>query len=211
MNIQTSFNYHLTENKDKENFFVNTTNKIAYNIIINNFFQQNLILYGENKSGKSHLINIWMKLNNAILFDNNNFDKIINKKNNVAIDDLISISSEEEIFHIINHCKIFNLKLLVTSSVSISNYNFKLLDLKSRLNSFYSIKINSPDDEMCKIILTKLFHEKQIIIKNNEIFDFILNRINRTYNDLYIFVKKIDKLSLEKKRQLTIPLIKEIL
>ena len=211
MNIQTSFNYHLTENKDKENFFVNTTNKIAYNIIINNSFEQNLILYGENKSGKSHLINIWMKLNNAILFDNNNFDKIINKKNNVAIDDLISISSEEEIFHIINHCKIFNLKLLVTSTVSISNYNFKLLDLKSRLNSFYSIKINSPDDEMCKIILTKLFHEKQIIIKNNEIFDFILNRINRTYNDLYIFVKKIDKLSLEKKRQLTIPLIKEIL
>ena len=211
MNIQTSFNYHLTENKDKENFFVNTTNKIAYNIIINNSFEQNLILYGENKSGKSHLINIWMKLNNAIIFDNNNFDKIINKKNNVAIDDLTSISSEEEIFHIINHCKIFNLKLLVTSTVSISNYNFKLLDLKSRLNSFYSIKINSPDDEMCKIILTKLFHEKQIIIKNNEIFDFILNRINRTYNDLYIFVKKIDKLSLEKKRQLTIPLIKEIL
>ena len=211
MNIQTSFNYHLTENKDKENFFVNTTNKIAYNIIINNSFEQNLILYGENKSGKSHLINIWMKLNNAILFDNNNFDKIINNKNNVAIDDLTSISSEEEIFHIINHCKIFNLKLLVTSTVSISNYNFKLLDLKSRLNSFYSIKINSPDDEMCKIILTKLFHEKQIIIKNNEIFDFILNRINRTYNDLYIFVKKIDKLSLEKKRQLTIPLIKEIL
>ena len=211
MNIQTSFNYHLTENKDKENFFVNTTNKIAYNIIINNSFEQNLILYGENKSGKSHLLNIWTKLNNAIFFDNNNFNKIINKKNNVAIDDLTLISSEEEIFHIINHCKIFNLKLLVTSTLSISNYNFKLLDLKSRLNSFYSIKINSPDDEMCKIILTKLFHEKQIIIKNNEIFDFILNRINRTYNDLYIFVKKIDKLSLEKKRQLTIPLIKEIL
>ena len=211
MNIQTSFNYHLTENKDKENFFVNTTNKIAYNIIINNSFEQNLILYGENKSGKSHLINIWMKLNNAILFDNNNFDKIINKKNNVAIDDLISISSEEEIFHIINHCKIFNLKLLVTSTVSISNYNFKLLDLKSRLNSFYSIKINSPDDEMCKMLMIKLFSNKQIIIKNNEIFDYIFKRIDRTYSDIYYLVEKIDKLSLEKKRQLTIPLIKEII
>ena len=88
MNIQTFFNYHLTENKDKENFFVNNTNKIAYNIIINNSFEQNLILYGESKSGKSHLINVWTKLNSAILFDNNNFDKIINKKNNVAIDDL---------------------------------------------------------------------------------------------------------------------------
>ena len=79
------------------------------------------------------------------------------------------------------------------------------------MKSFYNIEIYQPNDEMCKIILTKLFYEKQIIIKNNEIFDFIFNRINRTYRDIYLFVQKIDKLSLEKKRQLTIPLIKEIL
>ena len=59
--------------------------------------------------------------------------------------------------------------------------------------------------------MTKLFYEKQIIVKNKEIFDFILNRVNRTYNDIYNLVKKLDSLSLEKKRQLTIPLIKEIL
>ena len=211
MNIQTSFNYHLTENKDKENFFVNTTNKIAYNIIINNSFAQNLILYGENKSGKSHLINIWMKLNNAILFDNNNFDKIINNKNNVAIDDLTSISSEEEIFHIINHCKSYELKILATSSIDLNNHTFIFQDLLSRLRAFYHTKINNPDEEMCKIILTKFFYEKQIIVKNKEIFDFIFKRISRTYFDIYQIVEKIDKLSLEKKRQLTIPLIKEIL
>ena len=64
---------------------------------------------------------------------------------------------------------------------------------------------------MCKIFLTKLFYEKQIIIKNKEIFDYIFLRVNRTYYDIYIIVEKLDKLSLEKKRQLTIPLIKEIL
>ena len=86
-----------------------------------------------------------------------------------------------------------------------------LPDLISRLKSFYHIKIDQPDEEMCKIFLTKLFYEKQIIIKNKEIFDYIFVRVNRTYYDIYLIVEKLDKLSLEKKRQLTIPLIKEIL
>ena len=64
---------------------------------------------------------------------------------------------------------------------------------------------------MCKMFMTKLFSEKQIIIKNKEIFDYIFNRVNRTYVDIYFLVEKLDKLSLEKKRQLTIPLIKEII
>ena len=64
---------------------------------------------------------------------------------------------------------------------------------------------------MIKIILTKLLIEKQFIIKNPEIFEFLVNRIERSYQSIYNLVDKLDKLSLEKKRQLTIPLIKEIL
>ena len=44
-----------------------------------------------------------------------------------------------------------------------------------------------------------------------EIFDYILNRANRSYDNMIKIVKELDTLSLEKKRQLTIPLIKEIL
>ena len=162
----------------------------------------------QKKSGKSHLLNIWKDNNNALVF-NNNFTEIINSFKNVAIDNILKDKSEEEIFHIINHCKTHNLKILATSSIELNNFNYILLDLFSRLRSFYHIQINKPDDEMCKILMTKYFYEKQIIIKNNDIFDFILNRVSRTYNDVYSIVKKIDKLSLEKKRQLTIPLIKK--
>ena len=59
--------------------------------------------------------------------------------------------------------------------------------------------------------MIKLFSDKQIIIKNKEIFDFIFKRLTRTHFDIYKFVEKLDRLSLEKKRQLTIPLIKEII
>jgi len=210
MTIQKYFNYQFSENNDQDNFFVNDTNKDAYNTLINKFFHQNIFLFGPKKSGKSHLVNIWKEINDAVIYEDN-FSYIINNNKNVAIDNILYKKSEEEVFHIINHCKSFNLKILATSSVELINYKFDFKDLFSRLRSFYHLKIHKPDDEIFKIIMTKLFYEKQIIIKNKEIFDFVFKRVTRTYNDLYLIVEKIDKLSLEKKKQLTIPLIKEIL
>ena len=52
---------------------------------------------------------------------------------------------------------------------------------------------------------------KQIIIKNPEILNFILRRVNRSYEKIFLLIEKIDRLSLEQKRQLTIPLIKELI
>ena len=210
MNFQQYFNYQFIEKKDENNYFVNETNRDAFDVITDNNFDQNIFLFAPNKSGKSHLINIWKEKNNALIFYKN-FSKIIKSNNNVAVDDTLLSRSEEELFHIINHCKLFNLKIFLTSSVDLNNLNFKLKDLYSRLRSFYYLKINKPDDEMCKMYMTKLFLEKQIIIKNKEIFDYLFNRVNRTYIDIYSVVEKIDNLSLEKKRQLTIPLIREIL
>ena len=210
MTVQKFFNYNLSEKKDKDNFFVNSSNRYVYNILVEKKNDQNIFLYGPKKSGKSHLLNIWKDNYNALMF-HKNFNEIISSKKNVAIDDIFNSKSEEEIFHIINHCNLFNLKILITSSIKLQDYNSTFLDLFSRLRTFFYLEINEPNDEMCKILMTKLFYEKQIIVKNKEIFDFILNRVNRTYNDIFLLVDKIDKLSLEKKRQLTIPLIKEIL
>ena len=77
--------------------------------------------------------------------------------------------------------------------------------------TFHFIKIKKPDDNLIMNLLIKLLFDKQIIINNPEIFSFILKRIRRTYEDIYLLVEKIDKLSLEKKRELTIPLIRELL
>ena len=43
------------------------------------------------------------------------------------------------------------------------------------------------------------------------IFEFLLKRVNRTYEEIYQIVEKMDTISLEKKRQLTIPLIRELI
>ena len=206
---QKSFNYKFNDNNDNEhNFFVNKTNFYAFNALINNDTKLSF-LYGPKKSGKSYLSKIWLKKNNAIEY-NNNYEVLLNLHNNILIDNLI-FYDQEKIFHIVNNCILNNSKILITSDTKINEINFEFNDLSSRLKTFSNLEINQPNDEMLLAILTKLLVERQFIIKSNEIFEYIIRRVDRTYQGINDIVKKLDILSLEKKRQLTIPLIKEIL
>ena len=205
---QKSFNYKFNSNDDEFDFFVNQTNFYAFNALINNENKYSF-LYGPKKSGKSYLSKIWLKKNNAIQY-HNNYELLLDQKNNVLIDNLI-FYDEEKIFYIVNNCILNNSKVLITSDNKINEINFEFKDLSSRLKTFSNLEINRPNDEMLFAILTKLLVERQFIIKSNEIFEYIIRRVDRTYQGINDIVKKLDILSLEKKRQLTIPLIKEIL
>ena len=206
---QKSFNYKFNDNNDNElNFFVNKTNFYAFNALINNNTKLSF-LYGPKNSGKSYLAKIWLKNNNAIEYKNN-YEALINLRDNILIDNLI-FNDQEKIFHIVNNCILNNSKILVTSDIKINSIDFKFNDLSSRLKTFSNLEINQPNDEMLLAILTKLLVDKQFIIKSNEIFEYILRRVERSYKGINEVVTKLDILSLEKKRQLTIPLIKEIL
>ena len=140
-----------------------------------------------------------------------NYKIILESKKNIFIDNFLDKINEEYLFYIINHCFNNNLKILLSTNKNLSNVKFQLDDLSSRLKSFHFIEIKEPDDELIMNLLIKLLYDKQIIINNSEIFLYILKRINRTYKSIYLLVEKINKLSLEKKRELTIPLIKELL
>ncbi len=208
MNKQKIISYTFEDDINDSNFFVNETNFHAFNKLIN---QESLFsfLYGPKKSGKSFLAHIWKNKHNANKLSNN-FEEIIKKKDNILIDDLHSFD-QEIIFHLVNYCILNNLKILITSPYKINDINFKFNDLPSRLKTFSFLEINNPDDEMLITVLTKLLLDKQFIVNSNDIFEYILRRVERSYKGIYDIVDKLDVLSLEKKRQLTIPLIKEIL
>ena len=208
---QSYFNYNLKPGLAIDDFFVSTSNKEAYNFILNKKIDnKKILLIGPNKSGKTHLGKIWQKNNNAISYENN-FEIILNYKKNIFIDDFFKNINEEQIFHLINHCSINKLTILLTSNKEVFEHNFLLKDLVSRLKTFNLLRINLPDDDLIINLIIKLLHDKQIIIKNKEIFHYILKRIERSYEEIFLLIENIDKLSLEKKRELTIPLIKKLL
>ena len=77
--------------------------------------------------------------------------------------------------------------------------------------TFTNIKNIKTNDDMLLTIITKLLINNQFIKNTNDIFKYILRRVDRSYQGINNTVDKLDILSLEKKRQLTIPLIKEII
>ena len=210
---QTYFNYKFKPNLNIDDFFIGKSNINAFNSLIKEVIKnktKTFILIGPNKSGKTHLSSIWKSKFNAISY-NNNLKDIIKIKSDVLIDDLNLRFKEEDIFHIINHCSLNNLKILITSNLELNDIRFTLTDLSSRLKTFPVIRIDLPDDEILVNLMVKLFHDKQIIIKNPEILNYIIRRVDRSYEKIFILIDKIDKLLLKKNKQLTIPLIKELI
>ncbi len=206
---QNIFNFKISPDYSLSNFYINSTNQSAYKGILDENYNY-LFLNGPNKCGKTFLGKIWTKKHDAIRYSNN-FENIISNKKNVFIDNLNNNFDEEKIFHILNHCTSYNKKILITSRYNIDTMKLSLNDLISRLKTFTFFRINQPNDDMLLNILTKLFIDKQFVITSHEIFYYIINHTNRTYEEMINIVEKLDTLSLEKKRQLTIPLIKEIL
>ena len=126
------------------------------------------------------------------------------------IDKVKHDSAEQDLFHIINLVKENNKKLLMTSRKPISEIDLNLEDLKSRLNSILEAKIKEPDDELMRLILVKIFNDKQLKINPN-VIDFLVSRLERSYESINFFIEKIDKFSLEKGKKITIPLINDLL
>ena len=90
-------------------------------------------------------------------------------------------------------------------------FNFKIIDLSSRIKTFYFIEIFKPDDYLIMNLIIKLFNDRQLNLKNHEIINYITKRIDRSFDSVYNLINKIDNYSLSQKREITIPLIKEII
>jgi chromosomal replication initiation ATPase DnaA len=82
--------------------------------------------------------------------------------------------------------------------------------LISRVNSSLTIGINLPSDDLISVILTKNFSDKQIIVEKKHI-DYIIKRIDRSYEKISQFILTLDKYSLKKGSPFSLKLIKEVL
>ena len=203
-----------------EDYIITESNSFAFDLIsrmIRGEINQGVIS-GPSFSGKTHLSKILIKNigSNESLYIDRDYKKIIEKvgSSNLIvienIDKVLEDKSEEDLFHIINFTKENDKKLLMTSCKSISNIEFKLEDLKSRLNAILEAKIMQPDDELMKLVLIKIFNDKQLLIKPN-VINFLKSRLERSYKSINDFIEKIDKFSLEKGKKITIALINDLI
>ena len=128
----------------------------------------------------------------------------------LVIENLDEQVSEELLFSLWNIALQDNKYFLITSKKPINSYSFKLKDLTSRINSSLSIGINLPSDDLISVILAKNFSDKQIEVKKKHI-DYIIKRIDRSYEKISQFILVLDKYSLKKGTPFSLKLIKEVL
>jgi len=198
------------------NFLISTSNKHVYDLL-NSWpkWENNLVnIYGENFSGKSHLVNIFIKKFKGIIFNANTFknDDLsnLNLYENIILENLSKINDEKLIYTLINTVEQNNKYLIITTYKPISEIDFKLIDLRSRAKNFLIQNIKKPDDELIFALLIKNLSDRQIIIEK-KLLNYVVNRIHRSYSKIFDFIYKIDEMSLKKKKPININLIKEIL
>ena len=210
---QFFFDLEAKTNFSESDFFVNSTNKKAVDLVSiwPEWHNKAAIIYGESKSGKSHLGNIWMKKADATLVDLKNNDINFNKNNkkNFLINNFSLIKPDQEniILDIFNQC-LFNDNYILFLCSDSKNINFKLKDLESRFNSIISTIIEKPDDQIVEVLINKFFSDHQVLIANN-VIKYLSDRVERSYSNISIILNKINDLSLRNKQKITIPFLRE--
>ena len=209
-----SFDYE--QNFKDQDFYVSKCNEYSFKLL-NSWpkWEKNFInLIGENFSGKSHLINIFLQNFKGIKITaskiTNDFLKEIKIYENIIIEDLLESIDENLLFTLINNIEQDNKYLIVTSTKPIVEFEFKLQDLNSRSKNFLLSAIEKPEDDLMYALILKNLSDRQISI-DKKLIDFIVKRISRSYGKISDFIYKIDEISLKRKKPIDFKIIKEAL
>ena len=201
----------------EQDFFVSSNNFSAYKLIESwpRWPGKWLNIFGTTGSGKTHLSKVLeKKINNIKLIEaknvNNDILQNFNNLDCLIIDSYQNNIDEKLLYSILNESRLLDNYVVINSIKPIKNYDLKLKDLESRINSFVHIGIQMPTDDLLKVIISKSFSDKQINL-SPKISEYIINNVERSYEKMFKFLKDLDQLSLSTGKSININLIKKVL
>ena len=213
---QLLLDFDYKQNFKDDDFYVGKSNYHSFELI-NKWpkWEKNFLnINGEKYSGKTHLVNIFLKKFNGISIEssslNNENLKKIKPYQNIILEDLNLNVDEELIYTLFNIIDQDNKFLIITSIKPITEINFLLEDLRSRTKNCLIAKIENPDDELMFALILKNLSDRQIML-DKKLIDFIIKRVERSYGKIFEFIYKIDKISLKKKKSIDFKIINEAL
>ena len=213
---QQIIKFDYEKNFKNEDFYISKSNKHIFDLF-NQWpkWEKNFLnISGENFSGKSHLVNIFLKKFKGIKIESNLLDNDFLKKikiyENIVLENLTQKIDEKLFFTLCNIIEQDNKYLIVTSNKSIIDLDFNLDDLKSRAKNFLLQNIEKPDDDLIFALILKNLSDRQISL-DKKLIDYVIKRIDRSYGKIIDFIYKIDEVSLKKKKSIDFKTIKEVL
>tara|TARA_Y100001958_G_scaffold120473_1_gene87593 strand:- start:121 stop:783 length:663 start_codon:yes stop_codon:yes gene_type:complete len=213
---QQIIKFDYDKNFKVEDFFISKSNQHIIKFFDKwpNWEKNFLNIIGENFSGKTHIVNIFLKKFSGIKIEakslSNAFLKQIKIYKNIVLENLDENIDERLVFSLFNIIEQDNKYLVITSKKPIVDLKFKLIDLRSRSKNFLLQTIEKPDDELIFALIIKNLSDRQISL-NKKLIDYIIKRIDRSYGKIFDFIYKIDEISLKKKKSIDLKIIKDVL
>ena len=214
---QLVFKFPFKTKYFEQDFYVSSNNFSAYQLIESwpNWPGKWLNIFGPMGSGKTHLSKILeKKIKKVMIIDetkiNNKVIQNLNSFNCLIIDAFSNKIEENLLYSILNQTKQLDSFMVINSKFPLKKFEFKLPDLRSRINSFNFIGIDLPTDDLLKVIISKSFSDKQINL-NPKITEYIIKNVERSYEKMFKFLSDLDKMSLSSGKSININLIKKVL
>ncbi len=187
-----------------EFFFTNNENFLLLNIkedlIRNYLFHASINSYKKNPK--------IIDLKEKIFFPEDFNNPIVFIKN--LSSDTLDQESEIFLFNGFNYCLNQNTKILFSSNDFVKNLDIKLLDLESRLSTVLPIEILNPADEEKMNLINFELQQRGLEIEDREM-KYIFTHHSRDLNSLLNLAEKLDEISRQEKKSISINLIKKII
>lgn len=218
---QMALELPLEPNYSRHDFLIAEANEAALAAI--DLFPERpgtaMALVGPEGSGKTHLAHIWRERVGASFVATAELGAAVERlagagvPARLAVDEAQLVAgdaeSERALFHLLNLNREQGGALLLVAREAPARWAVKLPDLKSRLAALPTAVIGAPDDALLGAVLVKLFADRQVVV-GEEVIGFLLGRMERSLSAARTIVARLDALSLEGKRPITVPLAAQL-
>lgn len=203
---------------EREDFLVAEANRAAVALVDQwpDWPTPAAMLVGPVGAGKSHLGAVWKTASNAVSLIAGELEEArvptLCAAKAVLLEDVDQLAPDREValFHLLNLAREEGTYLLMTSRVSPANMAIQLPDLASRLRAVVTAELGSPDDELLRAVLEKLFQDRQLRAPEQAL-SYLATHMDRSIETARKVVAAIDKAALAGKRRITVPLVAEVL
>ena len=220
---QLTFPWNKINKSKFDNFYFETSNIKVKDSLLGS---EDIFLYGLKQTGKTFLLqslcNYYFDEDKTSLFIplkevmdlGSQITESLESLDLICIDDVDLIAGDDSweiaIFNLINECLLSNCRLVFCSSSNPSNINFELKDLMSRIKKINHIELSPVKASNLTNAIKFIVNARSINLGEREV-NYLITYSERSIANLVNIIKKLDDLSMELKRKISIPLIKEVI